>query len=444
MNSKKYFSFFQLGVRQKVLLVLLSVLLFSLSISGWLALKQEKQNTLKEINQRGSDISRFVAKSLAFSVVGYDYHTIQLLLDEITFSEDISYAKVVNVKGGSMAESGELITAHESTQVMFNQDIRLEDEIVGNLTLGLSTEGTIQRLESQKYELVKREAFIIMLIALGEFLALSFLIIRPVSIMSDSLIKSVDESGRIVGEVPVISKDEFGNLAEQFNSLSSQLNDANSRLQSRVDLADKKLIHTNRLLVSQSDELRIINDEFKKMTVTDSLTGLNNRRRFEDLMETELMMSLRHGDVNSILVIDIDFFKKINDNFGHPCGDIVLKMVANTLKSSLRKTDILCRIGGEEFVALCKRADKNAALDVAEKLRRAIEQESVLFGDDKVNVTISIGVATSADMQPPQNSESLYRQADIAVYHSKDNGRNTITHYDNIIVSNGNMAKKSI
>jgi diguanylate cyclase (GGDEF)-like protein len=430
MNRRKFSTLFRFGVRQKVLLILMSVLLIGLTISGWMALKQEERNTLKDINQRGSDISRFVAKSLAYSVVGYDYHTLQLLLDEITFAEDIGYAKVVNIKGNTMAESGD---GNNSNLVIFSQDIRLDDEIVGNLTLGLSTENTLQRLESQKFALIKREAFVIFLIALGEFLALSFIIIRPVSIMSESLNDSVDESGRIIGKVPVISGDEFGKLAQQFNMLSAQLNDANLRLQSKIDVADKQLIKNNRQLVQQSEELQRINEEFRKMSVTDSLTGLHNRRHFEELMKTELEMSLRHGDVNSVLVIDIDHFKKINDRYGHPGGDTVLKQLADKLKSNLRKTDILCRVGGEEFVALCKRADKTAALAIGEKMRRDIESKAMRFGEEKINVTISVGIATTNELNISQGAEELYRQADASVYHSKDQGRNRITHYDDLL-----------
>ena len=438
MSRSTLSSIFHFGVRQKVLLILLSVLLIGLTVSGWLALKQEERDTLKEINQRGSDISRFVAKSLAYSVLGYDFHTLQLLIDEITFAEDIGYAKVVNVRGNTMAEAGESGEGKNPILVMFNQDIRLEEEIIGSLTLGLSTESILKRLESQKFALIKREAFVILMIALGEFLALSLFIIRPVSVMSESLSDSIDENGKIVGKVPVISEDEFGNLARQFNLLSSQLNDANSQLQSKIDLADKQLIQNNRQLVKQSEELQQLNVEFRKLSVTDSLTGLHNRRRCEELMKTEMQMSLRHGDTNSILVIDIDHFKKINDKFGHPGGDTVLKQVADNLKANLRKTDILCRVGGEEFVALCKRADKRAATAIGEKMRRDIEAKINRIGDEKVSVTISVGIATTNEMNVNQGSEELYREADAAVYHSKDSGRNQITHYDDLLRDKNN------
>ncbi len=432
MKNRILPEFIRLGVRQKVLLVLLSVLLTALSISGWLALKQEKKDTLKEINQRGNDISRFVAKSLAYSVVGYDYHTIQLLLDEITMAEDVGYAKVFNAKGKTMAESGLLHESNDSNVVMFAQDILLEQDIVGKLTLGLDTKSTLYRLESQKFALVRREALIIILIAFGEFLALSYIIIRPVSIMSKSLDNSVDENGKIVSSVPVTSKDEFGRLAMQFNRLGEQLNDANERLQTRVDVADEKLLTNNRMLMRQSSELKRISEEFKKMSITDSLTGLYNRRRFEELMETEVAMSIRHGDTNSLLIIDIDYFKAVNDKYGHPAGDKVLKEVSGILKDNLRKTDILCRVGGEEFVALCKRADRSAAFVVGEKLRTEVRNNIVKFDQDDINVTISVGVATIDKQSEGVSTEGLYKQADIAVYHSKESGRDRVTHYNDM------------
>ena len=150
MNARNISSLFRFGVRQKVLMVLISVLFTGLTASGWMSLKQEEHNTFKEINRRGSDISRFVAKSLSFSVVGYDYHTLQLLLDDITNSEDIGFAEVLNIKGRIMAQSGHKPTEDSLKMAIFNQDIRLGEELVGNLKLGLSATHTLNRLESQK------------------------------------------------------------------------------------------------------------------------------------------------------------------------------------------------------------------------------------------------------------------------------------------------------
>jgi diguanylate cyclase (GGDEF)-like protein len=423
---------FRFGVRQKVLLVLLIVLLTALTVSGWLALREEKADMLKEIDQRGKYISRFVAQSLAFSVVGYDYHTIQLLLDELTASDEVNYAKVTNAKGNSMGESG-IAALNESLDetskeglVMFNHPIRLDDETVGNLTLGLSTGRLMTRLENQKHTLLKREALIILLIAFGEFLALSYVIVRPVSRITDFLRSNVGDDGQLVGTIPLVSNDEFGHLAHQFNELSQQLNEANLKLQSKVEAADRRLLETNQ-------QLKQLNDEFKLLSITDPLTGLYNRRHFDELMETEVGLSNRHGDPNSILLIDIDHFKAINDTYGHYVGDAVLKAMTSTLQANLRRTDAICRIGGEEFAVLCKRADADGAMEIAEKLRSIIEVTPMLpEDDDELLITVSIGVASvpfnARDITPKQ----LYQEVDKALYYSKNNGRNRVTHINQL------------
>ena len=418
---------FKLGVRQKVLLVLLTVLLTALTISGWMALRQERATMLSEINQRGNDISRYVAKSLSFSIVGYDYHTIQLMLDEITASEEVSYAVVTNMRGKIMGESG--ISAKESnpdSQVVFTQNIYIEDEQVGKLEMGLSTARVLGRLEETKFSLLKREALIILLIALGEFMALSYLIIKPVSKISDYLRNSIDKDGHLIEDIPVSSNDEFGHMAKQFNELGYRLNEANKKLQSKVDLADRQLIETN-------SQLKQLNEEFKILSITDPLTGLFNRRHFNDLMTTEISMSRRHGDANSIMLIDIDHFKAINDTFGHYVGDTVLKNLTNTLKENLRHTDAVCRIGGEEFAVLCKRADAMSAIEIAEKLRTEVENTPLARGiDDDLVVTISIGVVSIPNSRGSDTAEQLFKDADNALYYSKNHGRNCVTHADSL------------
>jgi len=415
----------KLGIRQKVMLVLLTVLLLALSISGWLALRDERANILDETNLRGTDISRYVAKSLSFSIVGYDYHTIQLMLDEITSSDEISYAVVTNTRGSIMGESGiSYKDTPPETMVVFRQKVFIDDEQVGDLELGLSTARTFERLENQKFSLLKREALIILLIALGEFLALSYIIVRPVSKITEYLRNNIDKDGHLVETIPVITSDEFGHMANQFNELTSQINEANAKLQSKVEVADRQLLETNK-------QLKQLNEEFKLLSITDPLTGLFNRRHFDELMTTEIGLSNRHGDDNSVLLIDIDFFKGINDTYGHYVGDAVLKSLTSTLVENLRQTDAVCRIGGEEFAVLCKRADAGAAMEIAEKLRKAVESTALAKDiDDELVVTISIGVASIPNTRGANTPELLFKDVDNALYYSKNHGRNCCTHAD--------------
>ncbi len=409
--------------------MLVLVLLTTLTASSWFSLNEEKERILKEINNRGSDITRFVSKSLAYSVVGYDYHTIDLLLREITFSDEVDYARVVNNRGKLMSQTGTLIQ-DSSRMKLFSHDIKLDNDKLGELTLGINTGLALKHIDSQRFKHLKREILITLIIVLGEFFALSYIIIRPVRTISKSLNTAND--GSTVNLIPVPSNDEFGQLATQFNTLSQQLNDANRQLQSRVDSADQKLQQSFTELQTQQKELKQMSDKFLKLAITDDLTNLYNRRYFEEQLEKEISLTHRHGDALSIIIIDIDRFKEVNDTHGHSHGDDVLREFATALRQRIRKTDTVCRIGGEEFIIICKRASQNTAINIAENLRTTIQELAIPVAQKTVYITISSGIATLTAENFKNYADKLYHLADIALYYSKENGRNAVTHYDDI------------
>ena len=416
-----------------MVLVLLSVLVFALGANGVLTVRQQGQDVLHEIKQRGEDISRFASQSVAFNVVGYDYHGIQSLLEEIIRSKDILYARVSSKKGNTMAEAG-VKPSGDDGWVMFDRKIVFDGDVVGHLNIGLDTARIARQLEDQQFTMIWREALLIIVIGIGEFFALSYIIVRPVSILTNSLSNAVDENGRIQTRViPIYSRDEFGMLATQFNGMRAQLNEIHARLESKIELGDAKLRETNSQLMSQSDELHRMNDELKRLSITDPLTGLYNRRQFERLIDTEVSMSLRHGEDSSILVVDVDYFKKINDQYGHKVGDTVLRRLAKLLTENLRGTDMVCRIGGEEFVAICRRAKIEDAIAIGEKLRRNIEGFSFNVNMERIAVTVSIGAATIPNDVGKISAEDFFQCADTALYYSKEHGRNRVTHYAQVM-----------
>lgn len=419
------------GIRQKMVVVLIVVMTLALGSTGWLTYRQQEQDIISETNKRGEDITRFVSQAASISVIGFDYNAIQLLLDEIVKTQDIVNAKIVNTRGNTMAEAG-TIDHIDPAWISFSRDITFDKKKIGGLTLALDNSRIIKQLDDKKSSMIQREALTIVLIAMGEFLALSFLIVRPVSIIHDSLESGVDGTGRITQDIPIQSQDEFGMLANLFNMMRSQLNEANTRLQSRIESADTQLRETNTQLSRQSEELQRMNEELQKISVTDPLTGLFNRRHFETMMETDLALSLRHGEISSLIVFDIDHFKRINDTYGHKCGDRVLMDMARVLKANLRRTDTLCRIGGEEFVALCRRAGVEEAILVGEKIRAKVQEHLFQVRSQGISVTVSMGIDTLPDGTTTGAIEDIFRRADMALYYSKQHGRNRVTHYSKV------------
>ena len=154
----------------------------------------------------------------------------------------------------------------------------------------------------------------------------------------------------------------------------------------------------------------------------DELTGLNNRRKFQELFEQELTLVERYGYPLSILSIDVDHFKLVNDRYGHPTGDEVLKKISHTLKSEIRAIDTISRWGGEEFIILLHKTGPEQAYQIAERLREIITRQKIGVENKSISLTISIGI-TSTDPETKE-MEVLLQQADQAMYEAKQKGRN--------------------
>lgn len=161
-----------------------------------------------------------------------------------------------------------------------------------------------------------------------------------------------------------------------------------------------------------------------KLATTDGLTGLYNHRYFQEQMTSALEHSKRYETEFSLIIIDIDYFKKFNDNFGHQCGDRVLRAVAQTLKKNVRATDIVCRYGGEEMSIILPNIGYNDAIFTAQKLCKMVAEQEVRANDKTTNVTISLGVATFP--KDAQTTQDLIKTADERLYHAKENGRNQV------------------
>jgi diguanylate cyclase len=177
------------------------------------------------------------------------------------------------------------------------------------------------------------------------------------------------------------------------------------------------------LIVQDVTELVSYEQKLIEMNIKDGLTGIYNRRFFQTRLGEEFQRHKRYGTKLSLIMFDIDFFKKVNDCYGHQCGDVVLQSVASKISSIIRQTDYLARYGGEEFCCLLPQTDLTGALILAERFRLAIEQQATTCQANTIKVTISLGVsdATSKD-----SAENLLKRADDALYQAKDSGRNRV------------------
>jgi two-component system cell cycle response regulator len=223
---------------------------------------------------------------------------------------------------------------------------------------------------------------------------------------------------------PILAIAEADNNARLLRGLEIGVNDYLMRpidrneMLARVRTQIKKKRYTERLRDNVQASI--------EMAITDALTGLFNRRYMETHLATLVEQAAARGKPMTVLVLDIDFFKAINDGYGHDAGDDVLREFALRIRKSIRNIDLACRYGGEEFVIVMPETDMGVATMVAERLRRRVASEpfAIQNGAGQLNVTISIGIAGLSAMD--DNAATILKRADRALYRAKRDGRNRV------------------
>jgi two-component system cell cycle response regulator len=193
----------------------------------------------------------------------------------------------------------------------------------------------------------------------------------------------------------------------------------------RATLKDGDLLRTGKTVLKYLEnnlELEYM-QHILSLASVDSLTGLFNKRHFDEVFGKEVARAEQSSTPCSLVVLDIDHFKKINDGFGHPTGDVVLKHVADVVKSQIRQTDTLCRVGGEEFALILPQTPYTLAVQAAELIRGAVEKAVCETAGAAIPATLSLGVAELAAGEIP---ERLYQRADERLYAAKHGGRNRV------------------
>jgi diguanylate cyclase (GGDEF)-like protein len=278
------------------------------------------------------------------------------------------------------------------------------------------------------------DAFAPVMTSIGRVAGLNLAIVLIVSLVASrlarSFVKPLDalslaakrlsegERGVEIGEIH-FSSDEVNVLTRTFNEMSRGL----SRNAIELEDSHQAVESANALLTAKNDELLNMNLVLEQLSITDCLTKLHNHRYFQEAFSRECKRSIRSQGPLSLILIDIDFFKKWNDRLGHAGGDEILRHLAEVLNVSVRETDILTRYGGEEFALIALNTNLEGATALGEKIRQAVEADEFVTDvpSEKEQLTISVGVACFSG-----DRKQLFAEADAALYEAKDSGRNRV------------------
>ncbi|MEO6623377.1 MAG: sensor domain-containing diguanylate cyclase [Burkholderiaceae bacterium] len=227
----------------------------------------------------------------------------------------------------------------------------------------------------------------------------------------------VTENGEVVGSFCAIDFQPKEWTERDIDILSDLARSTMREIELRRVIQESE--STNLRLVEQMEKVKELNDRLEVLTTTDSLTGVNNRRAFEHSLAQELLLVKRRSTPLSLVIVDVDHFKLINDTYGHAAGDVVLQTIATLLIKSARNVDMVARIGGEEFAVVLPNTDGTSAMMVAERMRAAVADEAW----PNAPLTISLGIATLLNLE---TASSLFVRADKAMYVAKESGRNCV------------------
>ncbi len=279
----------------------------------------------------------------------------------------------------------------------------------GTVTATYSLDRLTAQLKRTQLRLGITSVVLFLILGTILFLGLDRLVVRPVRTLQ-AAVRRMGE-GHLATRVPPLRGSELGELTNVINRMASALQHERENLE--------------RSVAERTKELQEANARLERLAVTDGLTGVFNHRRFQEQLQAEILRCERHKRPMAVLMIDVDFFKKVNDAMGHPAGDELLRRLAEVLSADLRQTDLIARYGGEEFAVLLPETTKGEAMQVAERMRLAVETR---INDGTTawptRVTVSIGVGTFPD--DGKGGEQVLVAADQAMYVAKRQGRNRV------------------
>ncbi len=420
-----------MGIRGQLTLLVPSIVAIALGAGAFLELEIEQHNTMVDLRMRNEKILRAIGATVAVHLAQNDMVGLNTAVAELSDPmQDLDLLELA-----VLDNQGEILAHSQSTKIpspamgsLSQKAIKVDGMLwepqgdavgvsvpaisgtrLGTVTARYSLKRVLAHLEHTKLRLLTTSVLLFCLVGAVLFLGLDRLVVSPLRTLQHTVRKMGE--GQLSARVPVLRGVEMGELGNVINRMAAALQHERENLEKSI--------------TERTRELQEANARLERLAVTDGLTGVFNHRRFQDQLKTETLRSDRHNRPLSVLMVDVDFFKKVNDALGHPAGDELLRRLAEVLSVDLRQTDFIARYGGEEFVVLLPETSKGEAMQVAERMRSAVEVGiNTPSTSWPLPVTVSIGVATYPE--DGKAGDQVVSVADQSMYVAKRQGRNRV------------------
>lgn len=415
-----------LGLRAKLMLVVVLGLLIGVSVLGFFKLQQDSQNIYRTANSSGQERILLISKSLSNLLAGYDYTNMEAFAESIVAAPDVLILRITNRHGRVIIERTNSDLNQQGQSLSFIAPILFGTEKIGSVEMLVSTSKLETAIQKSLRGIVLWMGSVVLFLGVLIYVAGSYVLLAPIARIRNRMQEIVAHPDGDLQIMGITGNDELADLASIFNQVQTSLYEHRQQLKERVQIADENLTRVNQELILRSKELEQMVTLSQQLATTDSLTGLHNRRFLDENLASVFALAKRHGDPLCLMLLDVDYFKQINDEYGHASGDEVLKLLALLIRFGIRDSDISARMGGDEFALVLPRTTiKQGHVFAAGLLDKIRAREFLLPNGKKLSVTLSIGIVELSD--DIHSVEALYGAADRALYESKHRGRNQVT-----------------
>ena len=373
-----------------------------------------------DLNARHKVTIDLIKKLSANSIFSEEYDDLQQYIEKISEDREIINIAIINNKGITIAHNnfqkvGERLKFEVSTP-----DHYMINESISGLG-SIAVEFSLARIKSQMQKARSMGIGIAvtgMLVIAISGLAFGFILTHKLSNLT-KVITDFKESGEYVN-IEIDGSDEISVLSNAFNVMSNKINAYIEKIEHDKSQLESRVKERTEALEVTSQHLIKVNEQLHKLSVTDHLTQIFNRIKIEEQIDSENKRRLRYKNKFSVVLLDIDHFKNVNDTYGHDVGDHILVTISKLISDNIRQSDIVGRWGGEEFIIVCQETEIEGAMRVAEHLRELIINTDF----EKIGkMTCSFGVTEAIDND---NVNDIIKRSDEALYEAKDAGRNCV------------------
>lgn len=416
------------GLRVKLIVIVVSGLVAGFVAMGVFRAYQANQSIVADIERSGQERIALLADALSTLIAGYDYSNMESLAERVVRQQDVQQLTVRNQEGKIMVTRDSADFNPDVKTLVFKSPVRFSGKPIGSAELRISLDRLDATLRTTYRNIIAILFAFAIFISGIIYASISRAILVPIARFRDLMTNVLnDPGGGTQLRLEIASRDEIGELAAIFNRMNDKVHDYQQRLEEKVVLADTALLATNEQLKLRTAELERTLAVVEQLATTDSLTGLPNRRYFDDFLATTFSRAVRFKEPLCMILVDVDHFKQINDQHGHAAGDAVLQELGRLFRERTRETDTCARFGGDEFALLLYHTGDREAFEFAQALQRKVHEHVFMAGEVRLPVTLSLGVAQLTAETP--SVAALYHAADQALYQAKGRGRNRAVAY---------------